>query len=95
MLTLRERPSADVGLTTREREVLALVADGLNNTEIAHRLWVAPSTVAKHLEQAYRKLGVRSRTAAVARLAKLSDAPGEAYVLGTEQRPEVGPGRRA
>jgi DNA-binding CsgD family transcriptional regulator len=72
-LTLRTRTSVDAGLTPREREVLALVAEGLSNTEIAGRMWVAPSTVAKHLEQAYRKLGVRSRTAAVARLAKLPD----------------------
>jgi DNA-binding CsgD family transcriptional regulator len=60
-------------LTAREREVLALVADGLHNDEIARTLWVARSTVAKHLEQAYRKLGVRSRTAAVARVAELSE----------------------
>jgi DNA-binding CsgD family transcriptional regulator len=73
-LSLRERPSAEVGLTAREREVLALVADGLSNTQIARRLWIAPATVAKHLEQAYRKLGVGSRTAALARLAKLADA---------------------
>jgi DNA-binding CsgD family transcriptional regulator/GAF domain-containing protein len=72
-LTLRTRTSVDAGLTPREREVLALVAEGLSNTEIAGRMWVAPSTVAKHLEQAYRKLGVRSRTAAVARLARLPD----------------------
>jgi DNA-binding CsgD family transcriptional regulator len=72
-LTLRERMSAEGELTPREREVLALVAEGLSNTEIARRLWVAPSTVAKHLEQAYRKLGVSSRTAAGARVAKLSD----------------------
>jgi DNA-binding CsgD family transcriptional regulator len=72
-LTLRTRTSVDAGLTPREREVLALVAEGLTNTEIAGSLWVAPSTVAKHLEQAYRKLGVRSRTAAVARLARLPD----------------------
>ena len=71
-LTLRERDSHEARLTPREREVLGLVAEGLTNDEIARRLWVAPSTVAKHLEQAYSKLGVHSRTAAVARLAKLS-----------------------
>jgi DNA-binding CsgD family transcriptional regulator len=55
-------------LTPREREVLAVVSEGLTNAQIARRLWVAESTVAKHLEQAYAKLGVHSRTAAIARL---------------------------
>jgi DNA-binding CsgD family transcriptional regulator len=72
-LTLRLREQSAVpALTRREREVLGLVAEGLTNAEIARRLWVAQSTVAKHLEQAYAKLGVHSRTAAVARLRKLS-----------------------
>lgn len=73
-LTLSERSSGNLRLTPREHEVLCLVAEGLTNVEIARRLWVAPSTVAKHLEQAYPKLGVRSRTAAVAKLAKLADS---------------------
>jgi DNA-binding NarL/FixJ family response regulator len=72
-LTLGERPADAAHLTPREREVLALVADGLTNADIARRLWVAKSTVAKHLEQAYSKLGVHSRTAAVARLGKFAD----------------------
>jgi DNA-binding NarL/FixJ family response regulator len=59
-------------LTQREREMLGLVAEGLTNAQIARTLWVAESTVAKHLEQAYAKLGVHSRTAAVTRLRKLS-----------------------
>jgi DNA-binding CsgD family transcriptional regulator len=69
-LTLREQ-AVDPGLTPREREVLGLVAEGLTNAEIARRLWVAESTVAKHLEQAYPKLGVHSRAAAVAKLRRL------------------------
>jgi DNA-binding CsgD family transcriptional regulator len=72
-LSLNEQLSGDTGLTPREREVLGLVAEGLTNVEIARRLWVAPSTVAKHLEHAYTKIGVHSRTAAVARLAKPAD----------------------
>ena len=63
------RQNAAVGLSTsltsQERRVLALVAAGLSNTEIADRLFVAPCTVRKHLENAYRKLGVTNRTAAV------------------------------
>jgi DNA-binding CsgD family transcriptional regulator len=73
MLVLSERPSGDTNLTPRELEVLRLVADGLGNAEIGQTLWITPATVAKHLEQAYRKLGVHSRTAAVAWLAKLAD----------------------
>jgi DNA-binding CsgD family transcriptional regulator len=69
-LLLGEHVGGAVALTRREREVLALVAEGLSNAEIARRLWVAESTVAKHLEQAYAKLGVHSRTAAIAQLMK-------------------------
>jgi len=57
----------DLGLTAREREVLAWVARGKTNAEIASLLWLAPNTVAKHLENVYAKLGVKTRTAAVAR----------------------------
>ena len=51
-------------LTARELEIVELVAAGLTNAEIATRLWVAPSTVKKHLENVYAKLGVGRRTAA-------------------------------
>lgn len=52
-------------LTAREREVLDLVAEGKRNSDIAQDLWVSPSTVRKHLENIYEKLGVSTRTAAV------------------------------
>jgi pimeloyl-ACP methyl ester carboxylesterase/DNA-binding CsgD family transcriptional regulator len=55
-------------LTTREREVLRWVARGKTNAEIATALYIAESTVRKHLQNAYEKLGVSSRTAAVALL---------------------------
>ena len=64
---LLEEMRPDLRLTAREREVLAWVARGKTNAEIADLLWLAPSTVAKHLENVYAKLGVKTRTAAVAR----------------------------
>lgn len=54
-------------LTAREREVLSWVAQGKTNPQIAEVLWVSPATVRKHLENVYDKLGVNTRTAAVAR----------------------------
>jgi non-specific serine/threonine protein kinase len=57
---------AQVGLTPREREVLDLVADGLSDREVAAVLSVGPGTVRSHLTSAFGKLGVGSRTAAVA-----------------------------
>jgi DNA-binding CsgD family transcriptional regulator len=61
-------------LTPREREVLACVARGRTNAQVAQELWLAPSTVRKHLENVYAKLGVNTRTAAVARFLGLIDA---------------------
>jgi DNA-binding CsgD family transcriptional regulator len=72
-LILEERV-AEVSLTMREREVLAWVARGKTNAEVAELLWLAPSTVRKHLENVYAKLGVSTRTAAVARFLGLIDA---------------------
>jgi len=61
-------PDATDRLTRRECEVMLWVADGLSNAEIARVLVVERCTVRKHLENIYEKLGVRSRTAALARL---------------------------
>lgn len=52
-------------LTAREREILALVAEGKTNATIAAQLCIARGTVRRHLENAYAKLGVHTRTAAV------------------------------
>jgi DNA-binding CsgD family transcriptional regulator len=72
-LLLEERQEG-IGLTAREREVLSWVARGKTNAEIAELLWLAPSTVRKHLENVYAKLGVSTRTAAVALFLGLIEA---------------------
>lgn len=65
----RHRPRV---LTKREAEVLGLVAQGLTNGEISSRLFLAPTTVRTHLENVFAKLGVHTRTAAVARLREVA-----------------------
>ena len=68
-------PAPDIALveplSEREIDVLRLVALGLRNDEIASTLYVSGNTVKTHLAHAYAKLGVRSRTEAVARCAAL------------------------
>mgnify|MGYP001137491239 FL=1 len=58
-------PSPGIDLTERERDVLALVIEGLNNTQIAGSLTISPSTVKSHVSNILAKLGVASRTEAV------------------------------
>ena len=53
-------------LSNREREILALLADGLGNKQIAARLGIATNTVKSHLELLFEKLGVSTRAEAVA-----------------------------
>jgi DNA-binding CsgD family transcriptional regulator len=71
---LLEETREEIQLTPRERQVLSWVARGKTNAEIARLLWLAPSTVRKHLEHVYAKLGVNTRTAAVAHFIGLIDA---------------------
>ena len=55
-------PAAELdALTQREREVMAHVADGLANDEIARKLYMSPATVRTHVSRAMTKLGVRDR----------------------------------
>lgn len=57
---------ATSALTTRQRQVLSLVAEGLTDTAVGHQLGCSPRTVDKHLEHIYRRLGVPSRSSATA-----------------------------
>jgi DNA-binding NarL/FixJ family response regulator len=58
--------SSELGLTTREGEVLSWLSKGKTNRDIAQILGLSPRTIDKHLEQIYAKLGVENRTAAAA-----------------------------
>jgi DNA-binding CsgD family transcriptional regulator len=53
-------------LTPREHEIVQLVSSGKTNAEIATELWIAPSTVKKHLENIYGKIGIGRRAALAA-----------------------------
>jgi two-component system, NarL family, response regulator LiaR len=63
--TTSQASTPGIDLTEREREVLALMVEGLNNTQIAGKLTVSPSTIKSHVSNILSKLGVASRTEAV------------------------------
>jgi DNA-binding CsgD family transcriptional regulator len=63
--------SDDLGLTSREREVLSLVAEGYTNRRIAERLFISESTAGVHVSNILGKLGVASRTEAATTAARL------------------------
>lgn len=65
LVEISGQPQPGHNLTGRELEVLALMVDGLNNTQIAGKLMVSPSTIKSHVSNILSKLGVASRTEAV------------------------------
>ena len=64
-----------LGLTPRELEILACIAEGLSNQEIAGRLFVSENTVKTHASRVFDKLDARRRTQAVQRARKLRLIP--------------------
>ncbi|MFH8224096.1 response regulator [Streptomyces sp. NPDC018057] len=60
----REEPDALPGLTDREREILALIGEGLTNRQIGRRLYLAEKTVKNHISRLLAKLGVERRVQA-------------------------------
>jgi DNA-binding NarL/FixJ family response regulator len=80
-------------LSARDRTLLDLVVDGLTNREIAQRLYLAESTVKRHVSTLFRRLGVKSRREAVA--AALAAAPPQRLSEDAlSPRPDE-PGRRS
>jgi DNA-binding NarL/FixJ family response regulator len=73
------RQIAPQPLSHREKQILSLVVQGMTNQQIAHRLYLAESTVKTHLSSAFRKLDARSRAEAVARI----QDPDGGYALTT------------
>jgi DNA-binding NarL/FixJ family response regulator len=71
-------------LSAREKQVLSMVVLGFTNVDIANQLFLAESTVKSHLNSAYRKLGVRSRQQATARILGASDGLGLGILSLTE-----------
>jgi DNA-binding NarL/FixJ family response regulator len=67
----RESSRVEAAITSRERDVLLQLADGLTMQQIGRRLAISPRTVETHVAKLYRKLGVRTRVQAVARAASL------------------------
>jgi DNA-binding NarL/FixJ family response regulator len=71
----RARLAQVANLTPREREVLVLLAEGLDNRTIADQLYVEYSTVRTHVRKVLRKLGARTRLEAVVRASRLGILP--------------------
>jgi DNA-binding CsgD family transcriptional regulator len=71
------RSLESLGLTPRQAEVLACLAQGKLNAEIAATLAISPNTVARHLEAIFERLGVQTRTAAAAVAFAHIASPGE------------------
>jgi DNA-binding CsgD family transcriptional regulator len=78
-------------LSTREEEILSLVATGVTNREVAHRLGISPNTVKVHMRNIFAKLGAESRTEATMMAVQRGLVPVEGGGTTPEGRGEQGP----
>ena len=75
VFTINEKALADADISSRELEVLQLIAKGMSNQEIADTLYLSVSTIKTHIANLYFKLDVTRRTQAVEKAKKLSLIP--------------------
>lgn len=96
LVARRGATTTEPGLTRRQVELLRLVAAGCSTAQIAELLFLSPATVRKHLENAFGRLGVTNRTAAVVRAFGRSVTPGtRTWLPANPARCSPGqPGRR-
>jgi NarL family two-component system response regulator LiaR len=81
-----EWPGRSHGLTARESEVMALIAQGLTNQEVAERAYLSVNSVKTHIRSAYRKIGVERRSQAVLWATRNGFLPDhERLILGGDQ----------
>lgn len=74
-LERNEAAMEQLGISPREFDILALVADGLSNKEIARQLEISPNTVKTHMARLFEKLNVSRRTQAIRKAQSLSILP--------------------
>ncbi len=91
--TANQPPAPGLDLTEREREVLTLMIEGLNNTQIAGKLTVSPSTIKSHVSNILSKLGVASRTEAVTLALRNKLFTPNSLIFSPKWRRQILPGR--
>jgi DNA-binding NarL/FixJ family response regulator len=88
LLRLRESPPEGSALTSRQRELLRCLQDGLDNQAIARRTGLSIKTIENHLTRLYRQLGVQSRLEAVTHLASHPELLGRAEPAPPQRGPD-------